>query len=225
MAERIEAFNNNCTLVAVKFVLNGTKTDDELLAAFRAEGYIDNHGMRHERWTGAAERLGLQLEKVKIPRKEGKYVRQIRATLWDDQDLVQRWVPGRYTLAEFCRDHPVGTFFVSLRAHAVVVTNGKLWDPNCANQTMARGVEAAKRVINAPEIKVGGAIKWIPRGKAGSKTGARRASALAYIKKCEDVNMGERVFYPDAEELIANSDYTRADYEWDLARGNIRFVQ
>lgn len=217
MSERIEAFNNNCTLVAVKFVLNGTKTDDELLAAFRKEGYVDNEGMTHIRWTTAATHLGLQLAKVKIPQREGKYVTQNRRDSYGDWDLVHRWVPGRYTLAEFCKDHPYGTFFVSLRAHAVVVTDGKLWDPNCVSQTMARGVVAAQEVLNAPTIKIGGPITWIPPGKVGTQTWDRRATARAYIDA-----MGRGV---EAEELIAKTKYTKADYEWDLKRGNLKFEQ
>lgn len=218
MPERIEAFNNNCTLVAVKFVLNGTKTDDEILAAFREQGYVDNHGMRHNQWTDAAANLGLNLVKVKIPRKEGKYVLARREDSWGDEMTVRRWVPGRYTLAEFCKDHPYGTFLVSLKWHAVVVTDGKLWDPNCAQQTMARGVEAAKEVINAPEIKISGKITWVPAGKIGSQTWERRATARAYI----DAMGGAGV---DAEELITKTKYTRADYDWDVKRGNLRFKQ
>lgn len=36
--------------------------------------------------------------------------------------------PDCYTLEDFCRDHPIGTFIVALHGHVVAVKNGDYYD-------------------------------------------------------------------------------------------------
>ena len=180
MSERIEAFGNNCTLVAVKSVLNGTKTDEEILMAFRDEGYVDNRGMTHLKWTTAAKRLGLELETVRLPKREFYY--KNHTNYWGERFKI--YVQKRYTLREFCKDNPEGVFFISTRNHALVIVDGCIWDPNCVGSSMARGVEAAKRVLNSPLKRVTtGKIQRLNMGQTITKSWYRRESAIVTGKQ------------------------------------------
>ncbi|AAT69521.1 gp45 [Alphaproteobacteria phage PhiJL001] len=210
--EKIESFNNNCTLVAVKAVMNGTKTDDEILAAFRGRGYEDNQGMTHSKWTGAARDLGLSLRSVALPRRGYKWVSY---TSWHGEEWERR-VRVKYTLKEFCEAHPRGVFLVSVPGHAFVVVHGQVWDPNCVHQTMARHVEAVKEVLNPPlnEICHDGKIRSLRTGRVGSKSFQRRWSAVAYIQE-----HGPQT----GETLVRETEYTQADFEFDKKRGNLRY--
>lgn len=211
--EKIEAFNNNCTLVAVKSVLNGSRSDAEILAAFREEGYVDNRGMTHSRWTNAAARLGLELETVKITRpRGGKWMRRRHPWQWEDEEPeIEYYKRAQYTLAQFCKDNPVGTFFVSLHRHAIVVVDGMVWDPNCVFSGMSRGVEAAKLVKNSPLKRItGGRIRSLKIGRGAS--GKRRLSALNHLTQHGPTT---------GRELVANTEYTQADLDWDEKRGNL----
>jgi len=211
--ERIEAFNNNCTLVAVKAVMAGTADDTAILAAFREEGYVNNQGMTHYRWTNAAKRLGLELETVKIPRRDGKYV--CRENRWGE--LKEVYVSGRYTITEFCKDNPVGVFFVSLATHAIVIVDGKIHDPNCIWNGTGRGVKQVKRVLNSPLQAVPeGKISTLKLGKPMTKGFERRSDALMYIRE-----HGPQFI----EILIRETSYTKADGAWDVKRGNLRYVE
>lgn len=214
--ERIESFNNNCTLVAVKAVLNGTKTDEEILEAFRGRGYVDNDGMVHSKWTGAAEDLGLELEKVNVKRSGTKFYTRADRYGWDEQTYAKY---GRQTLASFAKEHPHGVYFVSTVDHALVLVDGQIWDPNCVFSGMTRGVVAAKKVVNSPLKDIPTTkICYIKSGRVGTKSWERRSAANSYIDA-----MGLRGSGMDPAEVIANTPYTRADYEYDKERGNIRW--
>lgn len=213
MKERIETFSNNCTLVAVKSVLNGTKTDDEILAAFREENYRDNQGMTHHRWTSAAERLGLKLEKVKLEKPRGTW-QEYEDPYWGG--TRERYIRGKVTIGQFCKLHPEGVFFISTVDHALVIVNGSVWDQNCVSSGLGRAVESAKRVLNSPLQEIEDRpISWIKRGRFGTDSYYRRASAMAHIS-----NNGPCSW----QELVEETQYTEADHRFDKRRGNLKHV-
>ena len=44
------------------------------------------------------------------------------------REIVENTCPDCYTVEEFCRDHPVGTFVVKSHNHVATVKNGILYD-------------------------------------------------------------------------------------------------
>ena len=227
MNQSIKNYANNCTLVALQHVLADTVTDQEIVDAALNRGWVPGKGMTHYQYTRVGQDLGLRLKSVELPRYASKAVHYKRYDpVWDEHYDATRWVTKRVTLAEFCKMHPKGVFFVSTRTHALVVRDGVVWDPNCASSTMGRGVESADEVLNPPEWVSPTRICWLPPGKRGTKTHERRQSALLYIKNYDPLApMGSAQRYPTAEEIIANTAYTKADYEWDLARGSLRYAE
>ena len=47
------------------------------------------------------------------------------------------WYPGRYTVRDFCLEHPHGEYFVCPRQHVAAVIDGQVWDSwDCLNSTV-----------------------------------------------------------------------------------------
>lgn len=214
MSEKIEAFSQNCTLVAVKAVLAGTKTDAEILVAFRNNNYKNNQGMYPRDWHKAARELGLELTGIKLPISEGKFV-------WRENwrgDLVERWVGAKYTLAKFIRDNPKGVFLVSTPGHALTIVDGAIHDPNMPRSTTRRTVRIANKVENSPLKSVSGArqVKWIA-ASCGVNTGVgqRRREANQYLTLNGPCH---------GKTLVANTSYRAGDLRWDHQKGNLMYV-
>lgn len=186
---QIEAFGNNCTLVAVKFVLNGTKTDEEIVEAFRQHKYVDNSGMYTRDWHKAAVTLGLELTDLEYSYK--------------------------HTVSTFVKEHKKGVFFVTTMQHAFVIIDGHVWDPNCTASGMSRRVRKWVEVKNSPRKSIPDRkIKNIVIRHTFSKAGERRMSALRYIFRNGPT---------DPLTLIKETDYTKADYNFDKKRGNLSY--
>lgn len=45
-----------------------------------------------------------------------------------ERNIVPNTCPDCYSVQEFCKDHPNGTFVVALSGHVVTVKDGKLYD-------------------------------------------------------------------------------------------------
>ena len=186
---QIETYANNCTLVAVKFVLNGTKTDEEILAAFRQHGYVDNDGMYTRAWHAAAVTLGLELSDLKYSYSS--------------------------TVADFIKTYKKGIFFVSTRGHSFVIVDGHVWDPNCISEGLSRRVYKWAEVKNSPRKSIPESkIREIVIRHRHSKAGQRRYQALLYIHHNGPT---------DPLTLFKETPYTKADYNFDKKRGNIRY--
>ena len=213
MKERLESFGNNCTLVAVKAVLNGTRSDDEILRAFRGRGYVDNRGMYCKQWHQAARDLGLELAKVVLPKAEGRWVTSSDRWGEEKQSLRIR----RETIGEFARRHPEGVYFISTVDHALVLVDGQVWDPNCVTSGVGRGIVKAMKVLNSPLQRIPeGRIVDIKLGRKGTASWERRVHAVDLLNcRCGGLL---------AEDLIRMTRYTRSDYEYDKKRGNIRYL-
>lgn len=229
--ESIDRFRNNCTLVTVREACR--KADAEILAAFRKRGYKDNYGCCTDVWLGAARDLGLQLNEIPFRtfRDRTKDRWEKRAMTWrnvnysDDcpEDnfvsvLKRHWTT---TVNKFCIDHPTGTFLIHVNAHAFVIRNGTILDPNVNRAGLTRYVRGAWEVLNAPEIAKKGTIRiLVPPHKArrfhagGKMTRAHRI----YTEMVEYVRANPFV---TKENIFANLEYNRTDWNWDIKRSNI----
>jgi hypothetical protein len=219
----IESYHNNCTLVAVKLMAQGRHTDEEILTAFRANGYKDDDGMSHYKWTKAAADLGFELETVKIPRPKGsKYITYDNDYAWWGE-VTRRVDHGKYTLAQFIKDNPQGDFFISVVGHALCVRDGRVMDPNCRSSSLSRRVTGAKRVLNAPARLADGRRLEILvlKGKWDSAARARRAAAWQWCENYKATHGGQA---PLLEDVLENTPLTKADVNWDLKRGRMELV-
>jgi len=115
---KIADLKNNCCLVAMHLLSD--HTDEDILAAcYRVPGWKPGRGMRLSQSSEACTWLGIRLEHVPLSRY--------------------------FTLAQFCKEHEDGTYWVTVNGHALVVHDGKILDPNFARS----GRGSRRRVIRA----------------------------------------------------------------------------
>ena len=223
---KIDALTNNCTLVAVREVTR--LPDADILKVFREFGYKDNEGMPTSEWTAAAKKLGLKLERVNT-RKEGLSSRRSVAVknpyyIRDLDDNINHYRtidPGKFTLADFCREYKRGVYFVVVSGHALVVRNGKVVDHNYTYTLgMRRRVVRAFRVHNPPEVteKLSPYIKVvkISAKRPGTKAWDRLWDATEYIRRKGEVTKNE---------LLLCTSYTLLDFNHDMKKGIIAYKE
>lgn len=95
-----------------------------------------------------------------IMRQAGREHRK-GACMWSAAELIE---PGRLvevkglpfdpqiTLNEFCKEHPVGRYWVGVTGHALVVENGRVCDHSDKGR---RRVGKAWRVYDKPQLRIG----------------------------------------------------------------------
>ncbi len=194
--DKIADLDNNCTLRAVKEV---SRLDDKvILDAFLKHGYKPNAGMTHDKWTAAAKDLGLKMEEVETTKDNIHYI----------------------TLAEFVRSYPIGTYFVSVHAHALVVRDSKIID-NPGSLGYRRRVRRAKRVLNAPALERIIATKLAVHI---SPDRAKRRGTESYKRYVAMVNYISTNPAAKPSEIFKATIYTDADFNHDLKKGLIGYV-
>ncbi len=151
-----EGTPNNCTLVAVKAVLAGIKTDDEIADAFRAQGWVPGSGMPNADWIRAANSLGLITQAINMT-----YGITVHGVL---------------------RHLEHGTFFVSNINHAMAVFDGNLWDPNCFHEPNRKPVTFIHQVMNPPMRPEPEIMESIKPKSPNSKSWGRWNSAMLHIQ-------------------------------------------
>lgn len=221
MEEQISRFRNNCTLVAIKEVTR--KPDAEIIQAARKNGYVNDKGMRNSQWINAARQLGLELKEVAIKPDgaHGRLVQYERYNSYYDQHMTcQRWLSPNFTLGEFIKEYPKGTFLISVMGHALVVRDGKVVDHNrWGNFGFRRRMVSAHLVLNPPELK----IEFTPYLMIPRKAVKRRGTAayMRFIEAIEYLNSQPNV---TIEMLTKNTKYTYADFKHDFAKGIVAYV-
>lgn len=196
--DKISDLDNNCTLRAVKEV--SRQEDAAIIAAFKKHGYRPNKGMRHDNWTAAARDLGLELEEIRTRYNPG---------------IDQRY--GCMSLAQFIKRNPMGTFFVSVSAHALVVRDGKVVDGG--QLRLRRKVKRAKKVLNAPAIVAatvarGFTINTRVGKRHGTDSWYRYGEFTAYVANNPSATVAD---------VLANTSYTKADFTHDVKKGFISY--
>jgi hypothetical protein len=198
MPESIACFTNNCTLVAVK-ELTG-RSDDDILTAFRNHGYIENDGCYAQTYLNALKELG-----------------------YDPQGVRSFWGATVKFFLKNC--DRTATYLVRTSGHAFVIRKGVVVDPNYRRRGAARILRGAWLIPNAHEPEVGDRVRFVRSPwnakRFGTKSYARYAKAHHYAGTMWD----EYRKRPTAEELIANTEYTRADLKYDLDAGHVEMVK
>lgn len=187
---QIDKFNNNCTLVAVREFSDAT--EDQILAAFRANDFIANRGMYHHKWIKAATDLGLRVSKLSYQQINGM------------------------TVAAFCKKFNEGDFFVTISGHALNIRDGRVIDTNTGGKARAR-VRTAELVHNAKPAESGERFV-MERFPGWSKSAAKNRRRDAYHWAAEYSRNNDRRL-PTADEVVSNTSYSKADLNWDVKRG------
>lgn len=202
MTEAIINFKNNCSLRLAQALTD--KSDEEILRAYRAQGYVDNVGMRRAPIIRALEDLGLEIAAPTYPMTA--------------QQRGMEIIPMNSSVANVRDAYPNGTYIVFTRNHVLALVDGILVDLNLgAAQTRAK-VTSMCRVKNPlPKKEVEGRMVFnsYPKGRPGP-TLRRRRDAYTYCTNYQLENGGNN---PMASDVYENTLYEENDFFTDQKRG------
>lgn len=212
----------NCVPTAFKLV-SGESDERVFNAAFKC-GFESTGGMYQYNWIKMFDLLGLSHEKCDL--------NTIKTTSRD------RWGYESFnhgTLAAFCREFKDGVYLVSVARHLLVVQDGAVVDPNMGSRIGGRRrVHQAWKIHQSPLKAVSVADK--PKGKKLTKSmtfevirgfttyryGSKHRLGYESLQRLPHVGIqkGSRFTLAD----LALCDYTRAQLNYDIKRGNVRIV-
>lgn len=205
----ISDFRNNCTLVAAR-ELTG-RPDAEIMHAF----------LEYANWTPG----------------NGCYQHNVLSTLRllgaQTKDITLNWRKFQEpTLGQFCADYPQGSFYVSVRGHALVVRDGHIIDPNYSGRlAKRRRVLCAVQILNPPPSPVTLPPRQLTRGSdpvvrmqsmpSNARSGYRSKSAVRY--RIAFQNHGKQDIRLSV--LTTQTAYTRADAAYDIKHGHLVIIE
>lgn len=210
----------NCVPTAFKLV-SGLPDKTVFDAAFQA-GFESTGGMFQHNWVGMFRTLNLQTEKLEAA--------DLRTTGLSNDGFSSQ----RMTLAAFCRTYNKGVFFVGVAQHALVVQDGAVVDPNWGSKIGGRRrVHLAWKVLNSP-LKHVSVDK--PKGKRLTKSMTFEAIRIFSVyrygtkhyygyKSLWEVLGKKPVGFRFTLADLERCDYTRAQLNYDIKRGNVRIVE
>lgn len=105
------------------------------------------------------------------------------------------------TIHRFMKSHPIGTFFVVVRGHALLIHNGKVFDPNFANYGIQRRILEVHRIVNA-DLEVTTPV-WDQKTKFRLAIGRLGVAGLGFKKGSTNHALIRKMVYAEVKEPIS----------------------
>lgn len=122
-SEIIGSKDSNCVLVAFKNTCSWLDEQHIIDVGVSNKFYDPQFGVLHVLMEKYMDYLGILYKRV--PKKEMN------------------------TIHRFAKEHPTGVYLLQVHGHALVLNNGKIWDPNLQNYGIQRPVENAHLILNS----------------------------------------------------------------------------
>ncbi len=201
---------NACTMIAIQEVTQ--KTNKQILSAATKRGYTEGKGMKPEDWRKVATDLGFKQRTVSI--KTEDYRERAEA------EGIRLGKGTELTINQFRKLFPEGTYFLSVKRHAIVLRDGHVVEVEGA-ETLGhrRRLRMATKVLSPAEPAPLSEFLAIPKPRAlvrrKAKKQKRWMAADRYLRDHKNVTL---------EQLVLETPYTMADAKYDMAKGWLKYA-